>query len=60
MITRKALIAKEWHDHIYSIPKRVTLLNSFWGFENPVLLPPNFIVTGPLMKNTENLMASLE
>jgi hypothetical protein len=26
----------------------VVLPNSFWGFEKPLMLPPNIVATGPL------------
>ncbi len=35
------------------------MANSFWGFEKPLMLPPNIVVTGPLVKNKENLIDDL-
>ena len=35
-------------------------MNTFWGFEEAIPFPPNFIFTGPLMKNAENLLTQLE
>jgi hypothetical protein len=60
MISRKTFIAKEWQAHLVGITTRVTLLNSFWGFDQAIPLLPNYIMTGPLMKDRENLLASLE
>jgi hypothetical protein len=31
-------------------------MNTFWGFEKPIMLPPNIYVTGPLVKQKENLL----
>jgi len=33
-----------------SFSNRIVLYNTFWGFDHPVMTPPNFIVTGPLFK----------
>jgi len=32
------------------------MVNSFWGFEDPLMIPPNFIVTGPLVKSNDHLL----
>jgi hypothetical protein len=32
------------------------LINSFWGLEKTSNLPPNMIMTGPLMKDSKFLM----
>ena len=29
----------------------MVISTSFWGFERPLHLPPNFILTGPLLSN---------
>lgn len=29
---------------------RPILMNTFWGFDSPQALPPNFVVTGPISK----------
>jgi hypothetical protein len=50
IVVRKGLPAKEWQNHLKNIPSRIQMNNSFWGFNSPQPLPPNFILTGPLMK----------
>ena len=37
-------------NHIKNLHERLILVNSFWGFEKPTLLPPNIRMTGPLVK----------
>ena len=51
ILLRKTFKAKEWYAHLNKIQARVTLFNSFWGFEDAFLLPPNIVMTGPLIKN---------
>ena len=42
-------------------PKRVSICTTFWGFERPQHLPPNFILTGPtLRENTSDFVKRLE
>jgi hypothetical protein len=36
------------------------LINSFWGFEKAMELPPNYVMTGPLMKPAGDLLPILE
>ena len=38
----------------------MVLVNSFWGLDSAMPVPPNLIVTGPLMKDQGDLMAKLE
>ena len=53
-IKRKAIgsIFNSVHTFPYmeSFGNRVVLFNTFWGFDHPIMIPPNFIVTGPLFK----------
>lgn len=37
----------------------VWLVNSFWGLDKPVCLPPNVHLTGPLSKTTAPYMEQL-
>ena len=44
-------------DYFESMHKRVVLFNTFWGMDKPtVMMPPNFIVTGPLLKEPTALL----
>mmetsp|Transcript_13813 Transcript_13813/g.23561 ORF Transcript_13813/g.23561 Transcript_13813/m.23561 type:complete len:237 (+) Transcript_13813:108-818(+) len=39
---------------------RVVLVNTFWGLNKQALLPPNIIVTGPLIKDSSELLLELQ
>ena len=43
-----------------SYPKRMNLINSFWGLDNNLCLPPNYVLTGPLTKFSGDLASSLQ
>ena len=43
-----------------SFNKRTVLVNSFFGLENPIAMPPNFVITGPLYKQPGDLRAILK
>ena len=40
--------------------QKVCLCNSFWGLDKKMQIPPNVIMTGPLMKSSTNLLKQLE
>lgn len=40
---------------------RITICNSFFGLDKPALLPPNFNMVGPLIKQSdEDMMKNLQ
>ena len=43
-----------------TMQSRLILMNTFWGFDKPQALPPNFILTGPISKPVENLLELLK
>jgi hypothetical protein len=49
-IIKRVFNSKVRMDNFYNFLNHVVLINSFWGLDVPHLLPPNIVVTGPLIK----------
>ena len=43
-----------------SFNRRTVVINSFFGLEKPIAMPPNFVVTGPLTKPQGDLLSILK
>ena len=48
-------ITKKYKDHFYGVAERIVICNSFFGLDQPAMLPPNIVLTGPLMRPPEVL-----
>lgn len=42
------------------VPSHIVICHSFWGLEKPSPIPPNIVMTGPLMRESTNLMERLQ
>jgi hypothetical protein len=49
-----------WAAHYRKLSLRVVLINSFWGLDQSKPVPPNLVVTGPLVNSPEKLLKGLE
>jgi hypothetical protein len=49
-----------WKASFDKLPLRVVLINSFWGLDSSRPMPPNCIVTGPLVQSPSNLLKRLQ
>jgi hypothetical protein len=56
IIFKRTYSAKEFLIYNKKLPSRIHLMNSFWGFDTAQPLPPNIILTGPLMKEDGDLL----
>ena len=53
------LISRKMRDHFYSFNDRITICISFFGLDRAAALPPNFVMTGPLIKPPEQMSSQL-
>jgi UDP:flavonoid glycosyltransferase YjiC (YdhE family) len=60
IVFKKQFPAIEFERSLVSLTKRVVLINSFWGFDKHQLMPPNLVMTGPLVKHASELQVTLE
>ena len=47
------LIERKYRDHFTAVKERPMICVSFFGLDQPSLLPPNLVVTGPLLRSDE-------
>ena len=50
---------KAFYDKTRTFQHRTVLCSTFFGMDKPALMPPNFIVHGPVMKPLEGMMKAL-
>lgn len=56
----KRVVKPESWAYYESFPKRLLLINSFWGLDKAMAVPPNWIPTGPLFRPPADLLPILK